>query len=77
MSKLKVIKIIRNIFPPIFIDYLLPKIFKIYFIFFPKKILKKNKILKNVAKEKVGFLLATGPSINKQDLTKLEKYDCY
>ena len=77
MNKLKVIKIIRNICPPILIDYLFPKIFKTYFNFFPKKILQKNKILKNIAKGKVGFLLATGPSINKQDLTKLEKYDCF
>ena len=77
MSKLKVIKVIRKICPPILIDYLLPKILKIYFIFFPKQILQKNKILKNIAKGKVGFLLATGPSINKQDLTKLEKYDCF
>ena len=45
--------------------------------FSKKKILQKNKILKNIAKGKVGFLLATGPSINKQDLTKLEKYDCF
>ena len=77
MNKLKVIKIIRNICPPILIDYLLPKILKTYFNFFPKKILQKNKILKDKAKGKVGFLLATGPSINKLDLAILKKYDCF
>ena len=77
MNKSKIINFLRKICPPILLDYLLQKIIKIYFIFFPKKILKKNKILKDKAKGKVGFLLATGPSINKLDLTKLKKYDCF
>ena len=77
MNKFKIISFLRRICPPILLDYLLTKLVKIHFLFFPKKILKKNKILKNSAKGKVGFLLATGPSINKQDLAKLEKYDCF
>tara|TARA_B100000787_G_scaffold76069_1_gene56005 strand:- start:1057 stop:1905 length:849 start_codon:yes stop_codon:yes gene_type:complete len=77
MNKLKILIFLRKICPPILLDYLLQKIIKIDFIFFPKKILKRNKILKNSAKGRVGFLLATGPSVNKQDLAKLEKYDCF
>ena len=77
MIKSKIINFLRKICPPILLNYLLQKTIKIYFILFSKKILKKNKILKDTAKEKVGFLLATGPSINKLDLTKLEKYDCF
>ena len=77
MNNLKIISFVKKICPPILFDYLLQIIIKICFLFFPKQILKKNKILKNSANGKVGFLLATGPSINKQDLTKLKKHDCF
>lgn len=40
-------------------------------------ILQRNKELHNIATNKPCFVLATGPSINEQDLTKLEGKDCF
>ena len=77
MNKKKIVSVIKKIIPPFLFDYLFKIIIKIYFFFFLKKKFKKNKALKNSAKNKVGFLLATGPSVNNQDLTKLKQHDCF
>ena len=42
-----------------------------------KKLLANNAILENSAKGKRAFLLATGPSINSQDLSILKGEDCF
>ena len=42
-----------------------------------KNIFEKNKSLEGAGYGKRAFLLATGPSINKEDLTLLEGEDCY
>ena len=40
-------------------------------------VLLNNKELKGLGKGKRAFILATGPSVNEQDLTKLEGEDCF
>ena len=42
-----------------------------------KNLLKKNVELKNKAEKKRCFILATGPSVNNQDLSLLKGEDCF
>ena len=71
-------KLLKNIIPPI--------IFKIfnYFIHFyflhlitSKKIIKRNSYLKKKRTKDSAFLIATGPSLKKENLKLLKGQDCF
>lgn len=49
----------------------------IEWISYDKSILRKNKQLCNVSRGKKAFVLATGPSVKQQDLSKLKGFDCF
>ena len=42
-----------------------------------KELLNKNSVLKNTARGKRAFLIATGPSLKMEDLSALAGEDCY
>lgn len=51
---------------------------ELFFLCYERKdILKKNRVLKGAGKGKRAFLLATGPSINQEDLRLLAGEDCF
>lgn len=78
MNKRKIKKITEKYFPPFLLDFFITIIFYFKYLFFSeKKILKNNKKLKNSGSNKRAFLLATGPSIKRQNLKLLAGEDCY
>lgn len=62
---------IKNIIPPLFWEYLVGLKTYIY-MFKYKKILSNNIALKDIHKGKRCFILGSGPSIKKQDLSPLK-----
>ena len=78
MNKNIIFKIIKNFTPPILLDFILETLIRVNFHFLLNtKIIKKNKFFIDTAKNKEGFLLATGPSIKNQNLKKLKNFDCF
>jgi len=78
MNKYFNAKFFTKIIPPIMCSSFLSFLVRLNFFFFvDKEIFIKNKNLKNTAEGKRGFLLATGPSIKKQNLKRLAKSDCF
>jgi hypothetical protein len=64
----------ENYFPIFLLKFLI----NIYFNLFIKKRLSSNlSLLKNSKRGKRGFLLATGPSVNKENLKILKNEDCF
>jgi hypothetical protein len=58
-------------------DFILAWLINIYSFFFYKSFFKKNISLKDIAVNKRGFLLATGPSVKKINILKLKNEDCF
>jgi hypothetical protein len=75
----KKLEIIQYYFPPFFVEYGLyfRDIIKDFLNPDFKKLIKKNIELKNKGKGKRAFLIATGPSIKKQNLALLKGEDCF
>ncbi len=64
--------------PPVVYKSLLMFASEMKFLAYPHKdILQKNQQLKGVGKSKRAFLLATGPSINQENLKLLAGEDCF
>ena len=78
MNKIYFFYFLKKITPPFLFNFFLTFLINLNFYFFLNcKIFKKNIIFKNKANKKVGFLLATGPSIKYQNLKKLKNFDCF
>lgn len=78
MNKNKIKKIAERHFSPFLLDLFFNIIFYLKYLFFiNKKLLKNNKKLKNIGVNKRAFLLATGPSVNRQNLKLLVDEDCF
>ena len=78
MNKKNLPQLVKSFFPSFIYNFFLTCLTNINFYFFINgKEIKKNKIFKNMEMNKVGFLLATGPSTKRQNLKKLKNYDCF
>lgn len=71
-------RILRAITPPIILDFARQLAWQVRFhLSGEKNLLRKNASLKGVGKGRKAFVLATGPSIRSQDLSRLKGQDCY
>jgi len=71
-------KILKNIIPPIILEIIKYIInFSILNLSLKNKIILKNNKLKNKRKKNRAFLIATGPSLRKENLKLLEGEDCF
>lgn len=77
MNKKKFLQFFKKIFPLFLYNCFFTTLVNLNFYFFLNNNFIKNKTFRNIAKNKVGFLLATGPSIKYQNLKKLKNFDCF
>lgn len=71
-------RIMRAITPPIILDLARHLAWQVRFhLSGEKSLLRKNASLMGVGKGRRAFVLATGPSIRSQDLSRLKGEDCY
>lgn len=69
---------LQEVLPPSVYRMLLHIFTQLFFLIYARKnILKKNRALKGAGKGKRAFLLATGPSINQENLKLLAGEDCF
>lgn len=72
------LELVKEWLPPVIYRPLLSLASEIKFMAYPHKdILQKNLQLKGIGKGKRAFLLATGPSINQENLRLLAGEDCF
>ncbi|MFZ2948653.1 MAG: hypothetical protein WA003_04135 [Desulfuromonadaceae bacterium] len=72
------LELVKEWLPPVIYKPLLSLASEIIFMAYPhKEILKRNLQLKGIGKGKRAFLLATGPSINQENLRLLAGEDCF
>jgi hypothetical protein len=70
--------ILQDWMPPIIYRSLLPVVAELKFLSYAHKdILENNRTLEGMGKGKRAFLLATGPSINQENLKLLAGEDCF
>ena len=71
-------KLLKNTTPPIILEiskYILN--FFILNFLFKNEVISKNNKLKNKRKKNRAFLIATGPSLRKENLKLLKGEDCF
>lgn len=78
--KKSIYKAILALTPPIFLNSVLKLASAAQYATYPrasKQQLRRNDSLKNVARGKTAFILATGPSVRDLDLNRIVGQDCY
>lgn len=69
---------LKDWLPPVIYDSLIPLCSELQYLSYARKdILQKNRMLRGMGKGKRAFLLATGPSINQENLKLLAGEDCF